>query len=498
MPKQKAMFTKRVSGCGRGGGRGGGRGSMDGGGGRPFKLKLNFSASSRASATPQPEESPVEDEGLPTVPAPAPITTRGGRAVHKPQYSGVVQGSDYERATDHSSIGHRLDDEDDYPSRVQSSSPLRTYAHAAPGIISMSQQKCKQGRPRKNAPLNPALNNFYEEDVPFSTFAPPSPRPDPGVFKASDEVYVVLNALRSTPTSPIDLPGLINAKDAHQPQPYSAKFLTDLYILCYQSKCWHLCDMIADTWIRAFHAQRRNGQKNPAYQTWRPNTALERRKRDAQEAKRKGIPDLHPEFDTHAPDYGLEAADPELDEDVTAMHTDLLNKLYDHTDKQCGARLLWADALALSGDKMEKAIESATKRGHALHADLLFNIMQTSLRMLRRKLTLKIEESTEGAWCRRYHEHAKYGRVCYRKVACDEEKEGERVMEGEGGYGVIADDENEQANLEAMEAFMQAELARDDGQGKKRMFEDVEYGEVSGAKRVRFDGGDVDAEGDSE
>ncbi|KAF2124895.1 hypothetical protein P153DRAFT_370787 [Dothidotthia symphoricarpi CBS 119687] len=85
--------------------------------------------------------------------------------------------------------------------------------------------------------------------------------------------------------------------------------------------------------------------------------------------------------------------------------------------------------------------------------------MCTSLRMVGKKLTLKIEETQEGAWCKRYHEHAKHGMPCYREVAYSD-----RLRE------------------------------------KEFEVDDVKLNGVdeSRAKRVRFGDEDVDAEGESE
>lgn len=67
-------------------------------------------------------------------------------------------------------------------------------------------------------------------------------------------------------------------------------------------------------------------------------------------------------------------------------------------------------------------MEAARKKGEEVHHELVWNVMQSALRMVRRRLTLKCEESTEGAWCRRYHEHGRGGGGrCYREVAAEEE-----------------------------------------------------------------------------
>ena len=161
----------------------------------------------------------------------------------------------------------------------------------------------------------------------------------------------------------------------------------------------------------------------PEHLIWRRNKALEERKRKAYEVWRTEGRFVPSEFDQEPRYYGLDVSDPDLALDVTDMHIDLLNMLYEHTKSDSGVRMLWADALSLAGDHTEKSFEAAQKRGLYLHQDLLFNVLQTSLRVVRRNLTLKIEESTEGAWCKRYHEHTKHGLPCYREVAAKSKEE---------------------------------------------------------------------------
>jgi hypothetical protein len=298
-------------------------------------------------------------------------------------------------------------------------------------------------------------------------------------------VFRVLDTLRNDSDTPTDLPFLCYTEGDGTPQPYSARFLTQLYILSYQSNLWDLCDLVTDTWIRAFHSLRKKGYQNPNYAVWRPNKVLEKRQIKHIEAKKQGIY-IPPEFDQNPPEYKLTVADPELDPDVTALDTTLLNDLYAHTNPNCGARLLWADALALAGSKTEQALQDTSH--YPLHPDLLFNIMQTSLRTVRRNLTLKIEESTEGAWCKRYHEHVKHGCICYREKAWKRAKgeKGENddeFVQEEYPSNVVNREHQEELRL--MEACLQQESER----------------QMSPAKRVRFGehvGVDVDAEGESE
>ncbi|KAF1830437.1 hypothetical protein BDW02DRAFT_633643 [Decorospora gaudefroyi] len=492
MGKQKFMLSnKRPRGGGQAqrGGRGGatskGRSSQPAmpGPGATVRdpstpnLKLKLGAK---NAAPEPrlashKVDDVQYEGEDAeLPLPPPVTSRSGRAIHKPSHGDDVEGSDYDRMLDPSSSS-RDEDGDDYRPHIGSDPPYHSHhAKESPNVLSLpaQQQKPKAGGPRKTKPPSAgALERVDEEDIPSSeTIRERSASPEES---NDNEVHLIMNALRSTGKVEIDLPGLTSATDPNDDQPYTAKLLTRLYTLSYEKRLWDICDLIVDTWIRAFHELRTKGQLDPAFEVWRPNKVLEKRKKRAEEAKMMGkiIPS---EFDPNPPNYNLEVADPEIGYDVTAVNIDRLNELYKYTDKKCGARLLWADALVLGGDKTEKLME---KCGHELHKDLVFNTMQTSLRMMRRKLTLKIEESTEGAWCKRYHEHSKHGEPCYREKASRE----------------AAEKEDEQTELDIMAAFMES----DHEQGTKRGFEDVGDAEMSGAKRVRF-GGDEDSDGDSE
>ena len=465
--------------------------------GPALKLKLKWR---RSTETPERNSSPApkyeqseEYAGLPTLPEQQVTTTRTGRTIRTPRH---LDDIDYSPAYGLSS--DQVDDDgDEYQPRASYN------ALGSPTVVTFSQQqqtpKKSRGRPHKNT-AKQFLNTVDEEDAPSSqTLVADQPTYEPD----NPEVYEILNSLRSTSKIQLDLPELYELANVDKIKHYSAKCITQRYISCYRDSHWDLCDMIADTWIRAFHEKRSYGQRNPADATWRSNRVLERRKREAFEhnknikKKKRHIPS---EFDPNPKDYELSVADPDLERDVTDIHTDLLNNLYQRTHKNCGARMLWADALALAGEKTEKIIEGFTKKGIELHKDLVLNIMQTSLRMCRRNLTLKIEESTEGAWCKRYHEHSKHGRLCYREKAwkegvADDEDE---TVEQEYAPAQLATNEEEQQQQALMEAFIQAEKGENDGeQGMKRGFGDVDTGEMSPAKRTRF-ADDVDAEGDSE
>jgi hypothetical protein len=92
--------------------------------------------------------------------------------------------------------------------------------------------------------------------------------------------------------------------------------------------------------------------------------------------------------------------------------------------------------------------------------------------MVRRKLTLKIEESTEGAWCKRYHQHGRHEQPCYRWLAWQEQL----AQDKEDGEDTV-------------------------GAGKRKRGRGNRSGDRNSSKRVRFDNrdaGDIDAEGESE
>lgn len=452
-------------------------------------LKLRFN-NSEAKKDPHPggqnEQSAESSHHTPLCTTlPPPVTTRTGRKVHKPQHADVIQGSEYDHMMGRSYQGFGDDDKKLQPPVLDDHRTYNTLAVSEHGGCLTNGSAHKLGRAQGYSPYpfpdarqqgisvgHPHRSDEDEQQPSSVTLQIPSPTFEHGSFKPSQDVYTILDNLQNTNKIQVDLPSLSNGTDPDLIQPYSAQLLTHLYITCYQRKLWNLCDLLADTWIRAFHARRKKSQVAPEHQLWRPNKALEQRKRKAYEAWRDGhyVPS---EFDPEPRYYGLEASDPDLAPDVTDMHISVLNALYEQTQPDCGVRMLWADALALAGDDTEKSICVAQKRGVQLHLDLLFNIMQTSLRMVRRNLTLKIEESTEGAWCKRYHEHAKHGLPCYREVAA-KSKEG-------GGDGQV------EVGEEEYHAFMQ-----EAGEGTENQVHWLRRDK----KQVSF-GDDTDPDGDS-
>jgi hypothetical protein len=210
-------------------------------------------------------------------------------------------------------------------------------------------------------------------------------------------IFQLADTLRDAPEVQIELPDLEDDNDPDAYKPWTAKQLVHLYIVCYHREQWDGCDLIADTWIRAL--QRTNARYDMKGKMWKPN----------QSTTYKAVT---------SKDY-TDIEDPVLDSSVFDFDQDRINELFFHTNKKCGARFLWADAMALCGsvieDKLEK-LEPLTGRGW--HKDLVWEIMKTSLRLVRAKLTLKIEEKTPSEWCRRYHEHGRNNRGlrCYREL----------------------------------------------------------------------------------
>jgi hypothetical protein len=286
----------------------------------------------------------------------------------------------------------------------------------------------------------------------------------------------VMKHLRGPGKVHINLPHLVDAENPDADMSYSGLLLMQLYLEAYNTSRYDFCDLIADTWIRAFHALRWRDERqgNGEEITWRPNEALTRRRAQG----KRGFEDQVPQWSGELP-----IQDPEMDPGVTDFRVDLLDALYTGTKPDCGARFLWADAMALCGSKLETKMQIMKRRNEKWNPDLVYDIMCTGLRMARRKLTLKIEESTKGAWCKRYHEHTRHGLPCYRELA----SQGGGTSDEDGPEGVVA-------------KLIDAELSR----GEKRQLGDMKDGEVQigEAKRVRIEDEhdgviDVDAEGDS-
>lgn len=282
----------------------------------------------------------------------------------------------------------------------------------------MQQPRRGRGRAGKKTKAAPELTRIDEEPSSATWIASSPPRSPPQSlpFEVDLRIYEVISYLNNAPMIQIHLPDIGSPYDANVEEPWSAKFLTQLYIVAYNGGQWNVCDLVVDTWIRVFHGIRRRAEHsgNLEAHIWRINDALMRRRCQGKEG-----------YDEKAPTYGakMHVEDPELADDVHDFHRDVLAHLYNHTKPGAGARLLWADCMALCGPKLEEKMTKGKLYGQSWHPDLMYDILCTTLRMVGKKLTLKVEEGTEGAWCKRYHEHSKYGLPCYRKLAAEQRAE---------------------------------------------------------------------------
>lgn len=426
------------------------------------------------------DELPEEDEALPTQQfvtghladpfvEPQGHTTRAGRQIKVPMHADTVYlDSDM---LEPSSVG-KVDEEDEEEEYHEpASSPLRKlqpaqqsqrnkYSQSPPAIHIMNHPNHrKPGRPRKIPPL-PAPTHIHRAIDPRS---PPYAPPPALILNIDPRTYEILTYLTQQPVPATSLPELETPGNPNVEEPYSAKFLVELYMIAYAAGHWDTCDLVVDTWIRMFHRLRQRTERvreggDGSY--WRINKVLLKlRKFD----KKLG-------FDDNPPTYGekLTVEDPALNEDAGGFDRELLNRLYTHTNAGCGARFAWADCMALSGSRFGKQVEDARKKGEVWHGELLQDVVYSLSRIANKKLTLKIEEGTEGVWCRRYHEHGKRRLKCYREVAARAEGWVEEEVLGKGK-----------------------------GKKKARGNGDMNGGRAKRA-RVEWEVVDVDAEGESE
>ncbi|KAF1950015.1 hypothetical protein CC80DRAFT_554701 [Byssothecium circinans] len=291
---------------------------------------------------------------------------------------------------------------------------------------------------------------------------------------------------------PDELPTILDGNDNEMR--WTAKHLTYLYIYSYEQNEFNFCDLIADTWIRAFHKANHDVDKKGGNGTERPwlNKSLMYknpelyRDRDAAEYDREYWKVREIKLDKtvttiRAPNHttaqkGKKKGQLQTDNNGSSL-LECVNTLYHATSRTCPARLLWADMLALHGYPLSlkltpphhtsgspKAKCSGDRVGHGLHRDLVWDIMSTSLRMVRCKVSLNCEEMVEGAWCKRYHIHTTLGEKCYRQL--HKEQDARRAAEME------------------QHKAMTGQQWRDE--------------EVAGAIADAFMDPDVDAEGESE
>ncbi|KAH4612209.1 hypothetical protein HBH82_032660 [Parastagonospora nodorum] len=427
----------------------------------------------------QADEQPEEDEELPIAQPVAVRRSRSGREIKATKKHDFAYGSDTFMP---SSVGKEDDEDggDDY--------------QGAPGPSPMLLSKRGPGRPRKDDSVQPSngpskrksngpsarkSNNKPIEQIPQAPIVPQDnwpidtqsrePRSPPKVDKQLEEcVDQIMSEIGLGLKIAVELPKM-NPDGVEVA--YTATLLMRIYIRAHTKSNWDVCDLVADTWIRAFHAKRRRQEQFNQFGAlcWRYNEALCNR-------RKAGLKD----YDQNAPNFSrvLKENDPLLDKDVTDFNPGLLAQLYTEAVGPCAARNLWADTMALCGSKLENRMQIDKRRGVQWNPKLIYDVMCTTLRMTRRKLTLKIEEATEGAWCKRYHMHALHSTPCYRKIAYD------RKVAGED-----SSDEDESGNNAPMTLVMGTDFT---------MPSAGDLGVMNGSDAVMGDAMDDDAEGESD
>ncbi|KAH9870000.1 hypothetical protein J1614_006921 [Plenodomus biglobosus] len=469
----KIVSTPRVRGRGRGRGGGTARGRGGGRGGSTTVSSSTTPASgaetaatqatafvsrdtarSTASATPAPASAPSTRTRLSTAPAAGakggPLNimlnfslTRAGSEIGR-NPSNTVKAGPKKLATlvENDKIDAEHDSEDEIPAgglhtvgqkcqqegegstQRKCSATLwgdRTHMLTtipAPDVQVLQVTSNKRGRSPKivpeTIPEEAQDNQVSSSSVCKSHISQPSPdlQVDPKVSK-------ILDHLKSSSEVLIELPELYDECDPDKVRPYTGTQLMHIYLKAHRLQLVDICDLVIDTWIRAFHAQRsRDVRADPSNGLWRRNSVLKKRRARFEGAHHQaGLEYDEPvEFGWNAPVYKLSAEDPTLDRDVISFDSTLLGELYAHTPVNCGARRLWSDAMVLAGDKATRMFVDTARHGFVWPQGFKDDVMKTSLRILRRKVTLKIEESSEGAWCKRYHGHGAE-RVCYRAAA---------------------------------------------------------------------------------
>lgn len=213
-------------------------------------------------------------------------------------------------------------------------------------------------------------------------------------------------------TEPNPDPELRHNEEEDVVKPWTSQDLFHLYILAYSNKKYHICDLVADTWIRQFQVIDAKGRTK----IWQENKTTFIRERFANA----------PRNDNGAPEFSSGA----MRFDIGRIH-----ELYENTRDDCGARFIWADAMALCGKGLETQLRKA---GEPMDMDdwpdqLMKEICKVTLRAMRIRLTLKIEEPHPEEWCERYHEHPKYNQPCYRRIHYETEaaKAAEAVQGGD-------------------------------------------------------------------
>jgi hypothetical protein len=329
----------------------------------------------------------------------APVTTKSGRkSKARKTYDDTLEGEDYDAYMGSVTSVDRVARDEHVPSSLPPVPPknglgrLRKQFSAPTPVDDTFYSSSTLGRDEEEDDFSAALNEGFANAFQGDTAGHKSNNKrttHPFAAKILPGIQQLVNKLAAQDPVPVNLPKNNSGE-------WTAEELMHMYISAYKSRHWHICDVIADTWIRAFQSVNKSGKP-----IWRANKG-----NWVYQAK-------NPE------NFGLDTEDPALDRQVCAFEAKLLNNLYHHTGKDCGARMLWADSMALCGRDWEQELTSRARRTNKWHDDLLWNTMCTALRMVRCKLTLKIEEATEGAWCKRYHMHLLHDQPCYREIARD-------------------------------------------------------------------------------
>jgi hypothetical protein len=186
--------------------------------------------------------------------------------------------------------------------------------------------------------------------------------------------------------------------------PYRARGidLVELYILAYEAKDWEKVDLVTDTFIRALKMRYERGE----------HIAWQRNEGSAPQSK----PDLAPDHNTISAIVHISA---------TNFDVRVIRHLYEYTEDGAGLRRVWADAMALCGERVASRMLEDWPQAFIIDA------MKSSMQGFRKEVTFSIEEDDSAKWCGRYHEHSKHGKACYRMLAARVENDSLFVGEDE-------------------------------------------------------------------
>ena len=112
--------------------------------------------------------------------------------------------------------------------------------------------------------------------------------------------------------------------------------------------------------------------------------------------------------------------EPRIAPNTMQFDLDRIAELYRNTRTNCGARHVWADAMALCGTGLDNntSLISGGRHKHKWPRDLIWNVMRIALRSTRVRRTMAIEQRHPKEWCKRFHEHGKHNDApCYRDLA---------------------------------------------------------------------------------